>query len=145
MPTGSSKFASFFVFRKLVRQAVNVTYCISEYDLFLQVGQPGASPRLPHVKKTHLICINLTNHLWQKWGWHVQSYSPHGDALVDLLVKKDHILKCKTAVQSAREMHTIDTVYGQEELMLKLFKTRHVDGPNISMLLISLPLRPQVL
>ena len=43
--------------------------------LYVYVGYP-----LPLPPKTHRICINLRNGLWQKWGGHVHLSPPRGDA-----------------------------------------------------------------
>ena len=55
-PNGSSKFSSFFKLQTMTA--------------------PTPSFRV----KTHRICINLRNDIWQKWGGHVHPSPPPGDA-----------------------------------------------------------------
>ena len=79
MPNGSSKFASFSVFCKLPKPQVFVIHLSKNWRCNTVLSSPALTYRSdwrvklqtwpnPSPVKSHRICINLMNNLWQKWG-----------------------------------------------------------------------------
>ena len=103
-PYGSGKFASLSVFCKLPKPQVYVVHLskklkvlhsiivtrsivtcsnVIEINVRKRLASQASNltnPLPPPPVKSHRICINLRNNLWQKRGGHVYPSPPHGDA-----------------------------------------------------------------